>query len=68
MSVICIRMASDANDFGWGGHTMEDPPQYAREYFSMEESSLLSTYRELLGVFRCLHVMVHVCDVKFVVF
>ena len=51
---IYIRMVSDANDFGWGGHTMENAPQYAREYFSEEESSQPSTYRELLGVFRCL--------------
>jgi hypothetical protein len=36
---ISIRMTSDANDFGWGGHTMEEASQYAREYFSEEESS-----------------------------
>ncbi len=36
---IAIRMASDTIDFGWGGHTLEDAPQYAREYFSAEESS-----------------------------
>ncbi len=67
-SGISIRMASDASDFGWGGHTMEDAPQYAREYFSEEESSKSSTYRELLGVFRCLQATVHVCEGKFVVF
>jgi hypothetical protein len=50
---ISIPMASDANDFGWGGQRMKDAPHYAREYFS-EESSQSSTYRELLGVFRCL--------------
>ena len=65
---ISIRMASDAGDFGWGGHTMEDAPQYAREYFSEEESSQSSTNRKLLGVFRCLRAMVHVCEGKFVVF
>jgi hypothetical protein len=65
---ISIRMASDASDFGWGGHTMEDAPQYAREYFTAEESSQSSTYRELLGVFRCLQAMIHLCEGKFVVF
>ena len=47
---------------------MEDAPQYAREYFSGEESSQSSTYLELLGVFKCLHAMVHLCEGKFVVF
>ena len=61
-------MASDASDFGWGDHTMEDAPQYAREHFSEEESSQSSTYRELLGAFRCLYAMVHLCEGKFVVF
>ena len=50
---LSIRMESDANDFGWVDHTMEDAPHYAREYFSEEERSQSSTYRELLGVFRC---------------
>ena len=47
---------------------MEDAPQYAREYLSEEESSQSSTYRELLGVRKCLHAMVHLCEGKFVVF
>ncbi len=47
---------------------MEDAPQYAREYFSEKESSESSTYRELLGVSRCLQAMLHVCEGKFVVF
>ena len=51
-----------------GGHTVEDAPQYAREYFSEEESAQFSTYRELLGVLRCLQDMVHLCEGKFVVF
>jgi hypothetical protein len=52
---ISIRMASDANNIGWGGWlTIEDAPKYAREYFSEEESFQSSTYRELLGVFRFL--------------
>jgi len=53
MAGISIRMALDANDFGWGGNTMEDAPQYAREYFLVEERSQSSTYRELLGVYKC---------------
>ena len=65
---ISIRMASDASASRWGGHTMEDAPQYAREYFSEEESAQSSTYRELLGVFRCLQSMVHLCEGKFLVF
>jgi hypothetical protein len=31
---VSIRMVSDANDFGWGGNTMEGVTEYAREYFS----------------------------------
>jgi hypothetical protein len=47
---------------------MEVAPKYAQEYFSEEEISQSSTYRELLGVFKCLHAMVHLCEEKFVVF
>jgi hypothetical protein len=47
---------------------VEDAPQYAREYFSEEESAQSSTYRELLGVLRYLQAMVHLCEGKFVVF
>ncbi len=61
-------MASDASDFGWGGHTMQGVIEYAREYFSEEECGTSSTYRELLGVLRCLRAMLHVCAGKFVVF
>ncbi len=64
---ISNRMASDANNTGWG-HTVVDAPHYAREYFSEEESSQSSTYRELLGLLRCLQAMVHLCEGKFVVF
>ncbi len=63
-----VQTASDANDFGWGGHTMEYAPQYAREYFSEEESSQSSAYRELLGVHRSLQAMVHLCEGNLVVF
>ena len=61
-------MASDASDFGWGGHTMQGVTEYAHEYFSAEECATSSTYRELLGVLRCLRAMMHVCAGKFVVF
>ena len=61
-------MASDANDFGWGGHTMQGVPEYTHEYFSETESTESSTSRELIDVFRCLYMMVHLCAGKFVVF
>ena len=65
---VAIRMASDANDFGWGGHTMQSVPEYAHAYFSEAESTESSTCRELIGVLRCLQSMVHLCAGKFVVF
>jgi hypothetical protein len=61
-------MASDANDFGWGGHTMQGVPEYAHAYFSEAESTESSTCRELIGVLRCLQSMVYLCAGKFVVF
>ena len=61
-------MASDASDFGWGGHTMQCVIEYAHEYFSEEECGTSSTHRELLGVLRCIRAMMHVCAGKFVVF
>ena len=33
-SGVAIRMASDANDIGWGGTLYKVPPEYAKEYFS----------------------------------
>jgi hypothetical protein len=65
---VAIRMASDASDIGWGGHTMQGAPEYAHEYFSEAESVESSTYRELLGVLRCLQPLMHLCADKFVVF
>jgi len=47
---------------------MQGAPQFAREYFSEEEFVESSTYRELLGVLRCLQSMVNLCVGKFVVF
>ena len=38
-----------------------------REYFTWEESVNSSTFRELLGVFRCLQALVHLRIYKFVV-
>ena len=34
---VSIRIATDASDFGWGGHTMDGPLALAHEYFSIEE-------------------------------
>jgi hypothetical protein len=61
-------MASDAIDFGWGGHIMQGVREYAHEYFSEAECYESSTYRELIGVMRCMQSMVHLCAGKFVVF
>ena len=47
---------------------MQGVVEHTHEYFSMEESVESLTYRELLGVFRCLHAMVGLCEGKFVVF
>jgi len=65
---VAIRMASDASDIGWRGHTMQGAPEYAHEYFSEAESVESSTYRELLGVLRCLQYLIHLCADRFVVF
>ncbi len=65
---VAIRMASNANDFGWGGHTMQGVPEYAHAYFSEAESTEPSMCWDLLGILRCLQSMVHLCVEKFVVF
>jgi hypothetical protein len=41
--------------------------EIAREYFSEWEARESSTYRELLGVCRCLQAMVHMFEGRFVV-
>jgi len=65
---VSVRMASDANDIGWGGHTMQGVVEHAHDYFSeQEESAESSTYRELLGVFRCLQAMISLCNGKSIV-
>ncbi len=65
---VSVRMVSDTNDIGWGGHTMQGMVGHAHEYFSQEESAESSTFRELLGVFMCLHAMISLCQGKFVGF
>ncbi len=46
---------------------MTGPLEIAREYLSDWEAVQSSTYRELLGVSRCLQAMVHMCEGRFVV-
>jgi hypothetical protein len=60
-------MVTDASDFACGGHTITGPLEIAREYFSEWEAIHPSTFRELLGVSRCLQAMVHRCEGRFVV-
>ena len=64
---VSIKVATDASDFVWGGHTLGGPLLMAREYFIWNESVESSTFRELLGVLRCLQALVHLCIGKFVV-
>ncbi len=47
---------------------MQGVVDHAHEYFSKEKCVESSTYRELLGVFMCLHAMIIPCEGKFVVF
>jgi hypothetical protein len=63
---VSIKVATDANDFAWGGHTMGGPLLMARDYFTWEESVESST-REFLRVLRYLQALVHLCIGKFVV-
>jgi len=55
---ISIRMASGANNIGWGGIQ-------SRMLHNMPQSS---KYKELLRVYMCLQGMTHVCAGKFVLF
>ena len=66
-SGISIKVATDASDIGWGGHTINGPSFIAHEYFTLWESIQSSTYRELLGVTRCLQSLIAQCKGKFVV-
>jgi hypothetical protein len=66
-SGLSIKVATDASDVGWGGHIIHGGSFIAHEYFSHWESLQSSTYRELLGVTRCLQSLVLQCQGKFVV-
>jgi len=63
-----IRLACDASAFGWGALTLSGQPAVAHEFFSAEEQAESSTYRELLGVYRCLLSLEHRCRDSLVVF
>jgi hypothetical protein len=67
MSGLSIKIATDASDIGWGGHTLSGITYVAHEYFSQWEAIQSSTYRELLGVNRCLQALLDKCKGKFVV-
>jgi hypothetical protein len=47
---LSIKVATDANDFGWGGHTLGGTSYIVHEYFSEWEAIQSSTHRELLDV------------------
>jgi hypothetical protein len=47
---------------------MDNVIQYAHEYLTQEVVGTSSTYREVLGVLRCLRALMHLCEEKFVVF
>ena len=47
---------------------MQGVVEHAHEYFSKEKNGESSSFRELLGVFLCLHAMISLCQGKFVVF
>ena len=42
--VVSIKVATDAIDFAWGGHTTGGPIQRAREFFTCKESVESSTF------------------------
>ena len=65
-SGLSTKVATDASDIGWGGHTLSDVIYVAHEYFSASEAIQSSTYRELLGVNRCLQVLLDRCKGTFV--
>ena len=65
--VVSIKVATDASNFAWGGHTLVGSLLTTRENFTCEESVEFSTFRVLLGVFRCPQALVHICIGKFVV-
>jgi hypothetical protein len=64
---VSIMVATDAIEFACGGNTLGGPLLTIRDYFTCKDSVESSTFRELLGVFRCLQDLVHICIGKFVV-
>ncbi len=64
---LSIKVATDASDFGWGGHTLGGTLFLAHEYVSEWEAVQSSTYREMLGVTLCLQALVERCKGKLVV-
>jgi len=56
-----IKVATDASDFGWGGHTLGGTSYIAHEYFSEWEAIQSSTYHELLGVIENLQSLIEIC-------
>jgi len=62
-----FKVATDDIDFGWGGHTLEGTSYIAHDYFSEWKAIQSSTYRELLGVIRCLQSLLEICKGKLVV-
>jgi hypothetical protein len=51
---VLIKVATDASDFAWGGHTLGGSLLTAGENFTWEKRVESSTFHELLGVLRCL--------------
>ncbi len=64
---VSFKVATDASDFACGGHTLSGLLLTAREYFTWEESVKSSSFRELLGFFRCLQALMYLCIGKFMV-
>ncbi len=65
LSIKAATIASDNCD--WGGHTLDGNSHIAHEYFAEWEAIQSSTYRELLGVIRCLQSLIEIWKNKFVV-
>ncbi len=65
-SGLSIKVATDARDFGWGGHTLNEISFITNESFSNWESIQSSTFCELLGATRCLQSLVVQCKGEFV--
>ena len=64
---LSIKVAIDAIDFGWGGHTLSGIPHVAHGYFSEWEAIQSSSFRELSGVIRCIQSLIELCKNKLVV-